>query len=242
MEWYSAPPMDAKKELASIIRRTRQDSGLKQEVFAREVGIVAAHLSRLEHAQGLPSIQLLQKIADRFGADRSRMMRLLRIIKGFDEDPPIEVTQCAPSLRGRTRPLPVVTVKTCPAWVRALDKGEQPNGKPAALEPVTTKMSRDRRAFWMLAEGVEMCGGPVGAEDLLLVEPSMPVEAGQPVLLVQGKQVYVRLVRSADGEFLFDSLCPDQKPLPPGEGLRAYRIAGVRPCYRAFLPNPKSKG
>src|SRR5690349_15736987 len=76
--------MEPRKELATIIKRARLESGLKQEIFAREVGVVAAHLSRLEHGQGLPSISLIQKIADRFGADRSRMIGLLRRIKGFE--------------------------------------------------------------------------------------------------------------------------------------------------------------
>src|SRR4051812_13739588 len=144
--------MDARQQLAGIIKSARTDSGLKQEVFAREVGVVAAHLSRLESGQGLPSIQLIHKIADRFVADRSRMMKLLRQIKGFEELPEEAAFDTAPCLerpshRGTDRKIPVVEdTELLQAWIRALQKGR---GLPdtARTAPVSTEMTKDRKAF-----------------------------------------------------------------------------------------------
>src|SRR5688572_21511431 len=141
--------MEARKELAALIKKTRLESGLKQEVFAREVGVVAAHLSRLEHGQGLPSISLVQKIADRFGADRSRMLRLLRTIKGFEEED-------EPRRASRGVRVPIVPVAAVPRWLAEFLDSRAAAEMP--MEPVTREMSRDRRAFWVPATGTAMCG------------------------------------------------------------------------------------
>jgi transcriptional regulator with XRE-family HTH domain len=236
--------MEPRKELATIIKRARLESGLKQEVFAREVGVVAAHLSRLEHGQGLPSISLIQKIADRFGADRSRMIGLLRRIKGFElddgEDRPASSRRS--SLRGLAAP--ILSPEDC-ASTAEFEKGI-PSGLDHGTEPVTKAMTRDRRAFWVIARGVDMCGGPISEWDLLLVEPSFPPREGRPTLICFEGRVMVRKFRDLGDAIVLDPACSEQEDLPPiprpifqEKNGKAFRLAGVKPTFRPFRAKSK---
>lgn len=231
--------MEPRKELATIIKRARLESGLKQEVFAREVGVVAAHLSRLEHGQGLPSISLIQKIADRFGADRARMIGLLRRIKGFDlddgEDRPPKSRRS--SLRGLAAP--ILSPEDCVSTAE-FEKGVPP-GLDHGTEPVTKEMTRDRSAFWVIARGVDMCGGPISEWDLLLVEPSHPPRDGRPTLICFEGRVMVRKYRDLGDAIVLDPACAEQEELPPiprpifqEKKGKAFRLAGVKPTFRHF--------
>lgn len=228
--------MEPRTELAAIIRKARTESGLKQEIFAREVGVVAAHLSRLEHGQGLPSITLIQKIAERFGADRNKMMRLLRNIKGFEDEP--AKTSRRPSLRGV--PAAVVPAALCLEWIETLDEGGTPVGEDG-VEPITRTMTRDKRAFWVTAEGPAMCGGQISEWDLLLVEPSSEPIDGKPTLVFLERKIMVRKFREVGEKVFLEPACAEHDPMPVlaredfGErGGRAFRIAGLRPMFRPF--------
>src|SRR5438270_11495200 len=138
--------MESRKELASIIKRARLESGLKQEIFAREVGVVAAHLSRLEHGQGLPSIRLIRKIADRFGADRGRMMTLLSRIKGFEGGAEVEPETSRTAMRrgGRGAYAPVLLPADCEPWVAPSNSAPRP--QPIEREPFSVTMTKDKHA------------------------------------------------------------------------------------------------
>lgn len=238
------PQMEPRTELATIIRKARTESGLKQEIFAREVGVVAAHLSRLEHGQGLPSITLIQKIADRFGADRNKMMRLLRNIKGF-EDEPAKASR-RPSLRGI--PAPVVPAPMCLEWIETIEEGGVPGGEDG-VEPITRAMTRDKRAFWVTAEGPGMCGGQINEWDLLLVEPSSEPIDGKPALVFLERKIMVRKFRDVGEKVFLEPACSEQDPMPTlareefeEKGGRAFRIAGVRPMFRPFYgPGAKKR-
>ncbi len=242
--------MDARKLLAEIIRAARASSGLKQEVFAREVGVVAAHLSRLENGQGLPSIQLIHKIADHFDADRSQMMKLLRQIKGFEEttgerETPFDTAPCLdkPSRRGTDRKIPVLEdAALLRTWMKALAKGRSlPDIERTA--PVSARMTRDRKAFWFEVSEEGMTGRGISRGDLLLVEPSHPAVNGKPTLVLFNDDVMLARWLEGEESIVLESVNSAQGRLPAmsrslfdRDGGHALRIAGVHPCYRPFTP------
>lgn len=250
--------MDPRDELARIIRTARAECGLKQEAFAREVGIVAAHLSRLEHGTGLPSIQLIHRISDRFGTDRSRMMRLLRRIKGF-EDVSADgfLREEVPALtNGGAREKPDATgprrgSRQAPVfredddalrrWLVALENGGPPAGtKIERTAPVTRAMSRDHSAFWLEVDS-HLQTLKISSGDLLLVEPSIRPAAGEPSIVWMGDELLIGCWRDGheNGEGAILEVCngtrrPVAVPRDRVELSRrhSYRIAGVRPRFQ----------
>ena len=235
--------MEPRKELASIIKRARLESGLKQEIFAREVGVVAAHLSRLEHGQGLPSIRLIRKIADRFGADRGRMMGLLRRIKGFEDGEELDGDgrrhDGAAKRTPRGATAPVLLPTDLEPWVAPVGPDGRPD--PIEREPLGRTMTKDKHAFWVVARGRDMCGGPIGELDLLLVEPSRSPVDGRPALVLLDGRVMVRKYRDLGDTIVLDPACSGQDELPPiprevfrSKGGVVLRLAGYRPAFQPF--------
>ena len=251
--------MDPRKELADLIRTARLGSGLKQEVFAREIGIVAAHLSRLEKGQGLPSVKLVHRMSSRFGVDSKKVMKLLRRIKGFEVDgeedvaqvPNVDDAPCLPDARvRRERRVPLVEGQMLKQWLRAFDKSKM-HPEVEGSEPVTSQMTKDKLAFWFIVDSTPLAGGNIQVGDMLLVEPSNPPIHEKPVLvLVDGELSLSRYVDlgpnfavepygKIDGrgaQRVFSKASFDRA------GNRIYRIAGVNPCYRAFTVRDEHTG
>ena len=59
--------VDSAKRVGERVLRSR--GSLSQRQLARSVGVTAAYISRIEHGERLPTLQLLEKIADALGVD-----------------------------------------------------------------------------------------------------------------------------------------------------------------------------
>ncbi len=230
-------------ELARIIREARLASGEKQDVFAQAIGVVSAHLSRLEHGQGLPSLALVDRIANHSRASRMEMRRLLRCIKGYEEEPPLHTSVCLDRSHHRDRHVPVVDSATeFDRWIEAVLAG----GRPPRIErrfAVDPRMTSDPHALWFQIRDDKLAAPGIAVGDLLLVEPSCPVVSGAPCFVRLNGVFLIARWLDEDGETVgLDPVssvhgCPRSlaKHDFEREGGSAFRIAGVHPCYRPFV-------
>ena len=241
----SAAATDPRHRLAEIIREARIASGEKQESFARLIGVVPAHLSRLENGQGLPSLRLIERITNNSHADRMEMRRVLRRIKGFDDDAPQPLTAsaCEEGMPVNERVIPVFSkMKAFEQWTTAVLDARRPP-KVERHFPVDERMTNDPTAFWFeVRDPLLACPG-IAIGDLLLVEPSHPVARGLPCFVRLGpKFLIARWCHEGDD-------CVTLEPVAGGTdrpqtitklefeqlGGTAFRIAGIHPCYRPFV-------
>ena len=59
--------LDSAKQVGERILRSR--GSLSQRQLAQSVGVTAAYISRIEHGERIPTLQLLERIADALGVD-----------------------------------------------------------------------------------------------------------------------------------------------------------------------------
>jgi len=59
--------VDSAKRVGERILRSR--GSLSQRQLARSVGVTAAYISRIEHGERVPTLQLLERLADALGVD-----------------------------------------------------------------------------------------------------------------------------------------------------------------------------
>ncbi len=78
-------------DLGEKIKKLRTARGYTQSDFARELGISAGYLSQLEMGLRRPSRDLIQRIADNFGASLDYL--LLGERGGGDEGVPAEIVE-----------------------------------------------------------------------------------------------------------------------------------------------------
>lgn len=167
------------------------------------------------------------------------MLRLLRTIKGFEEDD-------EPRRSARGPRVAVVPAAAVPRWLAEFVDARAP-AADLPTEPVSREMSRDKRAFWVPATGPTMCGGTIDEWDLLLVEPSHPPHDGRPTFVLLDGEIHVRRWREAAGRVHLEPLCERQSALPAMSQAefeargQAFRIAGVRPSFRSFLSHDASR-
>ncbi|MBX6342881.1 MAG: helix-turn-helix transcriptional regulator, partial [Thermomicrobiaceae bacterium] len=67
-----------RQRIGPAIRRLRKQRGLTLDELAREAGISASHLSRLERSQTVPSFTVLAQIAHVLGVQVDEFVRLER--------------------------------------------------------------------------------------------------------------------------------------------------------------------
>ena len=69
------PPMSTQSKcLGEKIKRARWRAELTQREAAKRAGITAVYLCQLEHGQGLPSLELLARLADVLGTTAGRLL------------------------------------------------------------------------------------------------------------------------------------------------------------------------
>ena len=102
-------------------------------------------------------------------------------------------------------------------------------------------MTKDRKAVWLEVTADEMTGRGISIGDLLLVEPSHPAQNGKPSLVILNDEVHLARWLEARETIVLESVNAATGRLPAiprdsfqRDGGKAFRIAGIHPCYRAF--------
>lgn len=61
-------------EIGTRLRERREALGLTQQALARELGVTHQHVSRIESGQAMPSLELVVRIAARFGVTTDELL------------------------------------------------------------------------------------------------------------------------------------------------------------------------
>lgn len=232
-------PEKAAKELGRLFRHARIDAGYDEQQlqFAREVlGVTDSHLSRIERGEKIPSLAVMQRLADRAKADYAAMERLHRIIKGYTASDPVSAPPRI--IRSHSRKegyLPVIGKAACGNWIEAITNGREPSGEKR-MEFVGQKAAQKAKAFLVEASGASMTGSGITDGDLLLVEPNAPLVNGKVALVCMKGEVTVKVWREIGDQIVLSPTNPDPKykelVVPTEEFAReggvAYRITGVQ--------------
>lgn len=189
-------PEQAKQRLGRDFLNHRVDAGFgeKQEAFAEELGVTGSHLSRIESGKKVPSLDVIRRLSEKFGADYSRLETLHRVIKGYVAGEGAAFDENRGAAEGF---FPIIGAVSCGSFDELISAPRGEMRQPP--EPV----KKSTRAAWIVAGGESMTGElmtPDGSVrirpgDLLWVEFDRRPKDGQVALVALDGELTVKLWR-----------------------------------------------
>lgn len=219
----SEPDLDSPlSRLGALIKeaRSKKYEG-KQEHLARELGVSAPHLSRLENGKSPPSLPLARRLAERLDLDIGLIRSLLRQHWDSERIPmelrsAVDKTGHAPPpelvAASRSRMRPVLGRTSAGPWLEAINSGESGNHLERYRFPIPKGHKlRDKNAFWVEVDGESMTGSGIEDGALLLVEQVKPANGEHALVHLDGK-TQVKKWRELKDRYVLTATNPNYKP------------------------------
>lgn len=243
-----APVKTPEQRLGEMIRRARESEAAgfqrKQEAAAKALRIKPPYLSRLESGKGVPSIDLLERIADTFHTELGPMLKILAEIERAKLDPRIREVVSLPAVDINVKPkeareearFPVYGLASCGAAVEAIKNDRTPSGEERFTSPwpEALEAAKSKKAFVVEAAGESMLEA-IRPGDELLVDPKAKLSDGD-VALVQWEGVAtIKRWRVVGGTILLTPDNPDRKKFPEQQIRFALFDKGNGTAWRVVL-------
>jgi transcriptional regulator with XRE-family HTH domain len=229
--------VNPQREIGRIFESIRSELGYSQEQMAAKLGTSQAHLSRIESGAKRPSTALMDRLATKYGADRTKLFLLLQRVKGLAIDP--ESDQSLDE-QGRVRQsrstgyVPVFSASDVHRWVVNLEADDERLRGDTRMEYVGRKIAARSKVFLVETTGQAMTGGGIGEGDIVLVDPGAPLENGRKALIFLKSTPAIFVWREIRDMIVLTPLRDEGKEIviPRSEwkksGYQAFRITGVR--------------